>query len=561
MRALLLTTALAGALFVGAGPTLADDLSLVMKPGAIDAGGLVPYVDVELTITGPAPAAGSPLLRLPIVASNVVTVANDLRDLTVTDAQGPVPVSSSDEPEKGLTAHRVWTASRAVTGPLTVRYRAPITNAPLLRGAAPPFNLRSETGGFSAAGNSFLILPADGDHAYDVTLRWDLSALPRGAAGLSSLGMGDAQAMKLPADRLADAYYMAGMVGYYGRSDGYFGGWQGKPPFNAADMLAWGDQLHGFYSRFFGDSTPGAYGVFMRPNPVNPGGGVELNNSFALTFDDKTDADELKLTLAHEMLHTWVNSLDEPSGLLSSWFGEGLAVHYQRVLPLRAGMITPDEFLKDLNFHAGRYYTNALAGTPNEDIPRLFWADTRVRVLPYDRASLYFAHVDHQIRTASKGRRSLDDLVKVLLARRKTGEKLRQADWEMLVAKELGEQGRIEFQAMMRGALVLPASDAFGPQFQRTTRRLRRYELGFEPAALTRSPRIVTGLIPGSAADKAGLRDGDEIMKPVGQDGLQGRQDGWLILDVKRGEERLNIRYQPRGEEVDAWQWERTPGR
>ncbi|MFV3127042.1 hypothetical protein [Niveispirillum sp. KHB5.9] len=562
LRPTLLITTIVAALPAGAAD--APDLSLVLKPGAIDASGLVPYVDVELTLSDLNASASTPLFRLPIVASNVVTVANDITGLTVTDAKGTVPVASSDKPEKGLTAHRVWTAGRDVAGPVTVRYRAPITNAPLVRGAAPPFNLRSETGGFSAAGNAFLILPADGERHYDVTLRWDLSAQPKGATGLSSLGIGDATLADQPAERLSDAYYMAGTVGLYpasGRSDGYFGSWQGKPLFDAAGLLAWGDKLHAFYSRFFGDSTPGAYGVFMRPNPVNPGGGVELNNSFALTFDDKTDLDDLKLTLAHEMLHTWVNSLDEPKGLLSSWFGEGLAVFYQRTLPYRAGMIDADQFVADLNQHAGRYYTNALSGTPNADIPARFWADTRIRVLPYDRASLYFAKIDHEIRTKSGGKRSLDDLVHTMLGWRKADRSLTQGDWEGLVKAELGDKGLAEFHAMMNGAQVLPPSNAFGPEFRRTTKKLRRYELGFAPTSLTANPRIVSGLIPGSAADKAGLRDGDEIMRPVGQDGLQGRQEGWLVLDVKRGNDRFEIRYQPRGETVDAWQWERVQGK
>ncbi|WP_210163338.1 hypothetical protein [Niveispirillum irakense] len=566
-RSLLITTlalpmlaAMPAAWAQTAGPAL----SLVLKPASAEATSLVPYVDVEITLTDMQTPAGEGLLRLPTVASNVVTVADAITGLTATDSQGPLSLTSHDEPEQGLTAYRIWHADRAVSGTVTVRYRAPITNAPLVRGAAPPYNLRSETGGFSAAGNNFVILPADSSRPYDISLRWDLSAQPQGAVGLSSLGIGNANLTDQPAERLSDTYYMAGTVGLYpadGQSKGYFGSWQGNPPFDGGGLLAWGDTLHAFYSRFFGDSTPGAYGVFMRPNPVNPGGGVELTNSFALTFDDKTDLDDLKITLAHEMLHTWVNSLDEPKGLLSSWFGEGLAVFYQRALPLRAGMIDEDQFLKDLNFHAGRYYTNALANTPNDEIPSRFWADTRVRVLPYDRASLYFAHVDWQLRQQSKGKRSLDDLVHLLLARRKAGEKLVQADWESLITKELGTQGLTEFQAMMKGALVLPASDAFGPQFQRTTKRLRRYELGFDPTSLTRNPRMVSGVIPGSAADRAGLRDGDQIMKPVGQDGLQGQQEGWLVLDIKRGEERLEIRYQPRGEEVDAWQWERAPAR
>ncbi len=71
------------------------------------------------------------------------------------------------------------------------------------------------------------------------------------------------------------------------------------------------------------------------------------------------------------------------------WFSEGQAVYYQRLLPLRAGLITAEEFLEDLNSTAARYYTNALNNTPNDQISARFWEDTRIRVLPYDRGSMY----------------------------------------------------------------------------------------------------------------------------------------------------------------------------
>ncbi len=87
-----------------------------------------------------------------------------------------------------------------------------------------------------------------------------------------------------------------------------------------------------------------------------------------------------------------------------------------------------------------------------------------------------------------------------------------------------------------------------------------RYELGFEPAVLTESPRRVRGLVPGSAAQAAGLREGDIILKPVPQDQIQGEETGLLTLSIRRGDESTEITYLPRGEPVEAWQWERVPG-
>src|SRR3546814_3525411 len=101
---------------------------------------------------------------------------------------------------------------------------------------------------------------------------------------------------------------------------------------------------------------------------------------------------------------------------------------------------------------------------------------------------------------------------------------------------------------MLGGAVMLPDSGAFGPCFERATRPLRRYQLGFEPKVLTENPRIVRGLIAGLAAARAGLLNGDEILKPVGQDAIQGEQDAYLTLQIRRGERTFEVEYQPRGD-------------
>jgi predicted metalloprotease with PDZ domain len=132
--------------------------------------------------------------------------------------------------------------------------------------------------------------------------------------------------------------------------------------------------------------------------------------------------------------------------------------------------------------------------------------------------------------------------------------------WEAAVQRELGDSGSRAFRDMLAGAAPLPGSDAFGPCFRRVSRQLRRYDLGFEPKVLTESPRIVRGLIAGSNAERAGLRNGDEITRPVPQDDIQGRQDGVLKLNVRRAGKDMTISYQPRSEQVPAWQWERVPG-
>jgi predicted metalloprotease with PDZ domain len=554
--------ALTGASAAPPPATPVPSLSVSLKPGTAADSNNIDHLDVTLLLENASPANNAPILQIPLVVTNVVTSAERIADLAASDSRGALHLTLHD---KGGSADglRQWFADRPVEGTLRVRYRVPTSAPPAPRGAAPPLELTSESGGFSGAGSTFLLLPP-GDKPYRLAVEWDLSGLPAGAAGVSSLGVGDAApSSPLPPEALADSFFMGGAIGRFpdqGTADGFFSAWQGKPPFDVKPLMEWGARLRSDYIRFFKDSSPEPYGVFIRRNLVNPGGGVALHHSFVTTYGEKTgsDPDDLKLTLAHEMFHTFSPRIGDPAGLESSWFGEGLATYYQRELPFRFGMIDSAIFLEDLNYTAGRYYTNALGNAPNSEVPKRFWEDTRIRTLPYDRGALYFAVVDDAVRESSGGKRSLDDLVLAMRARQLAGKTLTNKDWEDLVGKELGAKGIADFRAMLQGATPLPPSDAFGPCFRRVTKPLRRYQLGFDPKVLVEPKRIVRGLIAGSAAAKAGLHNGDEILKPVGQDHIQGDQTGILTLQIRRGSQEMTIRYLPRGETVDAWQWERV---
>jgi predicted metalloprotease with PDZ domain len=495
-----------------------------------------------------------------LVTSNVETVAVALTGLSASDAAGPLPLTSADDARSNPEPSRHWHASRATSGPIIFRYRAPISETLAPRGAAPPIELRSDTGTFSGQGKTFLALP-ETDLPWHTFIRWDLSQMGTPAAGVSSLGLGDiSSGSAIGLDSLADSFFMAGNVHLYPAPPpptGFFAAWYGKPPYDLEPVMASEQKLYQFYEGFFHRPSTAPYGVFMRENLVNAGGGVSLGSaSFVTTFGPKTDLDELKITLAHEMLHTFVGGLDGHGD--DAWYAEGLAVYYARLLALRAGQITPDQFLADLNFTAGRYYTDALIDTPNSEISANFWADTRIRVLPYDRGSMYFAIVDGGVRAASGGKQSLDDLVLAMLDRKRRNLPADEAAWRDQVKQHLGEKGIAEFDAMLAGAIMLPPPDGFGPCFTRIVRPLRRYQLGFDPKVLIEHRRIVRGLVPGSAAELAGVRNGDEITKPVPQDLIQGHQNELLTLELMRAGKPLTISYLPRGETVEAFQWTRT---
>jgi predicted metalloprotease with PDZ domain len=529
---------------------------VLLAPLAQDARQRVPAVDVTLTMAGPGVQVGGSLLKMALVTSNVDTVATTLLNLAARDDEGPLTLRFVDD--TGPNPSRHWHASRATAGTVEVRYRAPISEVLATRGAAPPLELRSDTGAFSGQGATFLLLP-EAPAGWAASVAWDLANLPPGAVGVSSFGVGNVAVPAAGTEPLGASFFMAGHVERYPveqPATGFFSAWYGKPPFDLRQLMASEQKLYRYYETFFKRPSTAPYGVFMRENLVNAGGGVSLGqNAFVTTFGPNTGLDDVQITLAHEMLHTFAGHID--GDLASSWYGEGLAVYYARLLALRAGQITPRQFLADLNDTAARYYTNAMIRTPNSEVAASFWLDTRIRVLPYDRGSMYFAVVDARLRAASQGKTTLDTLLLAMLEREHRALPVDLGAWRGLVKQHLGDAGVAQLDAMLGGAVMLPAPDGFGPCFTRVTKPLRRYLLGFEPRVLVEPKRIVRGLVPGSAAEQAGVRNGDAITKPVPQDRIQGQQDAMLTLELLRDGKPLTITYLPRAETVDAYQWVR----
>ncbi|GAB3278389.1 peptidase M61 [Parahaliea aestuarii] len=552
------------ALSLQSGIALAADkessLSTTLTPVPATDGQEISQLLVHQVLDGGELVAGETLVEIRHHSYNLPTVAKTLEQLAVADACGDMAVQHRDI-ERGSELVRQWFAGRDSCEQIRIDYRVPADAAGAVAGVAPPVELRSEGGAVSGGATTFILRPESGH--YRLSLDWDFSELATGAVGVSSLQAGSGELF--PVTAFDDVFVMGGALGTYPQTldeDGFYSAWQGDPEFDARALMQWARTLREQFTAFFA-APRSVYGVMLRYNPVNAGGGIGMHDSFVITYGEAT-ADklpELRSTLSHEMFHTYQPRLVSASGdqrdeLALSWFNEGLAVFYQREFPFRAGMMSEQEYVDDLNFHAARYYTSIMQEAPNSAVPDGFWRDTRIRTLPYDRGFLYFATVDEAVRKASGNTRSLDDLVKALRNTMDSGERLTPQHWEAMLQKELGADAVEAFRAMLAGAPPLPSADAFGPCFKRTQVALRRYQLGFEPEVLTEPVRRVRGLIAASAAAQAGLREGDIILKPVPQDAIQGTQDARLTLHVQRGESVFDISYLPRGEIVPAWQWQ-----
>jgi predicted metalloprotease with PDZ domain len=522
-------------------------MKVLVRPSAVDQTRGRCDIAVIITIPSVHVPANAPFLRLGTSVPGMAT-PQPVNDLTVSDAQGASPMTLQDK-EGNLG----WTTTRALEGALNISYHLPLENIPLLRGG-PPVQLRIDGDGFSGAGNMLIALPQI-ETPYRIEIRWDLTAMGAGATGVTSYGDGNVALPAGPISRLGSTLFMAGHLKRWPeKSAGAFSAvWLGEPPFDPRPAMEWTSKLHHWMSGFFKDDAEPPYRVFLRYNPMNAGGGAAFTHSFLVTHGTGVTGESLKSILGHEMTHTWTANDD-----LGKWYNEGNAVYYQALLAWRAGLMTADQYLADLNQTAGRYYTDAMRATPEDQVDAHFWEDTRIRVLPYDRGAMYFAVLNGKIRKKSAGRRSIDDLIQTMIVRERKGEKLSDATWVGLLRQELGEDGLAVHNSMLAGGLVLPESDDFGPCFHRTIKKIRQFDLGFDNASLLGAVKTIKGLKPGSEAAKAGVRDGDTVSYGVALDAVQAEVNRTLTLQVTRDGKTFPLIYLPRGEAVDAYQWERS---
>jgi len=336
---------------------------------------------------------------------------------------------------------------------------------------APPFGLYAAYGGVSGAGSGFLVLP-EGPLNVTTRVHWDLSDLAPGSTGTTSFGDGDFELRGPPAD-VTQGWIMAGPLGRYGAGNGrgFSAVWLGTPTFDPDAEMAWTARMYAWLAKSYGYLRPlPPYRVFLR---VGARSGTALGNSFMAgatprAAGNTARSESPRATFTHEMGHLFVGGIDAPQGV-QSWFSEGVNTYYTRLLPMRGGFTSVEEYGKEINAAFNDYWFGSARNFSADSIARVGFTDEAVRHMPYVRSSLYLADLDSKIRARSNGRRTLDEVMRELFEARARGERLDHDRWIATVVREVGPSAREGFENLiLKGtATLVPAPDAFGPCFSR----------------------------------------------------------------------------------------------
>ncbi|MFN3607753.1 MAG: hypothetical protein ACK4Y9_01690 [Hyphomonas sp.] len=433
--------------------------------------GMVQAIAVTSRLHGGLKAGETRLkLSAPVVYVNVMGIADRIQDLHVTDAAGPVEFTfEQDDPVPGgFPYFRHWTATRDVELPLDISYRALVQ--PEGGPPGPAFGIRPSKGGVSGSGAGYMIVPVNAESRLSI-LDWDLEEFGPGAVGVTTFGEGRVTVEGPPA-ALMQGWLIAGQAEQYPSAEekSHFRAyWLGDFPFDVAAEMAYAKDLYDFFAEFFVYLDPAPdYRVFLRQLDTQPyGGATALANSFMLSrgpaLPEEIGGQSPRSTLAHEMIHMWVGGLSGEH-VLTNWFSEGLTTYYEYTVPFRAGKLSMEEYVSELNALSERYYTNPAREMSAVEIGQVGFNDGRIRHAPYERGALYFADLDSRIRSASGGARTLDLLLREVFTLRQRGDvELTIEAWSDFVSVEIGAEEEAYVRALhIDGQLIYPAPDAFG---------------------------------------------------------------------------------------------------
>ena len=271
------------------------------------------------------------------------------------------------------------------------------------------------------------------------------------------------------------------------------------------------------------------------------GGGMEHANSTAI---GASSTEAAITTAAHEFFHLWNVKRIRPQSLepidytkemytRSLWFAEGVTSTYASYTEVRTGLWSAKEFYEDLasqiqelDNRPARKWQSVEESSLNawlEKYPQYNQPDYSISY--YNKGQLIGFLLDVLIRDATDNHKSLDDVMRSMNENfAKKGRFYNDsADIEATVENIASVSFKDFFAKYVAGTDELPYTDTLAKAgLSLVTTEIPRADLGFDTArAFAGSQITVSSVVPGTPAEKAGLREGDILMTVDGQPALR----------------------------------------
>jgi predicted metalloprotease with PDZ domain len=315
-------------------------------------------------------------------------------------------------------------------------------------------------------------------------------------------------------------------------------------------------QIAGAQRKYWG-ATDEPYLVTIQTfPPVSPGstsiGGTGRSDAFAFFASTNASAAKVDQILAHEMMHTWVprriGGMPDRQEALSYWLSEGFTDWASWRILARSRYWKPSDFAAAFNEAIKRYDMSPVREAPNTLILKDYWNDPNVDRLPYNRGMLLATYWDAQIRKVSAGERDFDDILLKMQSLALTSEKTTAS---ALLPQAMREVAGLRIDADLKvhveaGKAVELEKGHFGICGDIVWIDRAKFHRGFDIEASVKNGNVVTGVVKGGPAERAGLRDGMKIVKRSG--GEIGNSEVEIAYDVIDGETPKTLRWMPAGQ-------------
>lgn len=438
---------------------------------------------------------------------------------------------------------------------------------------------------FCGMGSAFLLVPHDergpARGAIETVLRWKL---PGGWKAACSWGVGPALGRPIAPADLRQSVYLAGELALASHEDGGLRIEAAIAPrcgFDAAEFVRTAAAIVRSQVEFMREPAFPPYvataipvGGALRPGDTRVAG-VGLHRSFALFVPPGSPIDDgVEHLFAHELFHYWNGGLLEAAvpERLVFWFVEGFTDYYALRILFESGRWDAQTYARWINRHVRDYHRNPALRATNQQIEERFWSDRETYGEVAYQRGLLLALRWHRLARDRGVSDGVDRLLRDLLAEarleragaadhadgassRSAGARLTNELLRARGAASLGSWFAEEFDRYVVAAEPVDVPpDALAPRFVGRVEDVYEYALGFDRERSLRERRV-HGLVAGSPAQRAGLREGDAL---AGWS-LYGDADRESLLQVERDGAVLAIRFHPRGAATRVLQFRPAP--
>lgn len=320
-------------------------------------------------------------------------------------------------------------------------------------------------------------------------------------------------------------------------------------PFTVDDMVGLLQKTLECQRNFWEDHSQSYFTVTMQPIFSENGSsyqGTGITNSFATSFSNNKflKIDQMVHLFNHELMHNWIGGkIKNKDEEQQYWFSEGFTEYYAFKNVARNHINGFDEgyLIRSINETIKNLYGLSIKEVPNSEMNyKNFWSNWEYQRLPYYRGALFAFYLDRSIMDHSKGKYSLDNVMKDILNEvNESQQKLNHTFFMHVLGNYLPATIEDSFQNYIVKGKLLPLAAFFDAQDLQYQSETAMFELGFE---LSVEDGVVMSVTEGSAAQKAGIRPGDIALS---RSIWYGNTKKTVEMQVKRGDRLLDFTFLP----------------